>query len=341
MVNSRDVARRAGVSQATVSRVLLQKPNVRPETRERVLAVLEEMDYLPNANARAMRTSRTGTIGIVMERVTNPFYPELLEALGRSLAAADQRMILWLSEGSAELGAVEAIHERRTDGVIFTTVRKDSVALQEAVKTRVPFVLVNRNVPDLACDQVGSDNVAGGRAVAHYFLANSRQNVAMICGLKGVSTNDDRARGFLLGLADHGKSIKARNTIVGDFTHEHGMAALERLFRSRGSHPDAIFCVNDLIAFGALDEARTLGIAVPNDVWVMGYDDISMAAWRSYDLSSVKQRLDDMSRAAVELLMARITDRKRSPAVLRFPSNLTVRGSTDNRAYDFPVSTSS
>lgn len=331
MVTSRDVARVAGVSQATVSRVLQDSVHVRPETRERVLRALKDTGHVPNASARAMRTRRTETIGIVMERVTNPFYPELLGALVHVLAAAGQRTALWLSEGLAELSAVEAIHGS-VDGVIFTTVREGSVALQEAINTQAPFVLVNRVIEGLQCDQVASDNFGGSRAVARYFVRNGHENVGVVCGLSGVSTNDERLKGFMAGLADEGSSIKSRNVIAGDFTHEHGMKALRRLMAMK-SPPTAIFCVNDLLAFGVLDEARALGIDVPKDLWVVGYDDIPMAAWQSHDLTSVRQRLDDMAGAAVELLMDRIASAERAPTTLRFPSQLTIRGTTANTPY--------
>lgn len=332
MVTSRDVARVAGVSQATVSRVLQNSVHVKDSTRQRVLAALKDVGYTPNANARAMRTRRTGTIGIVMERVTNPFYPELLETLSRELASANMRMILWLSEGEAELSAVEAIHENRADGVIFTTVREGSTALNEAIETRAPFVLVNRTVEGLTCDQVSSDNFEGARAVGSYFLLHGHKDVAVICGLPGVSTNGDRLNGFLAAVREGGGSLKSHYVVQGDFTHQHGVEAFQRLMALK-TPPTAIFCVNDLIALGVLDAARTLGIRIPQDVWIVGYDDIDMASWPSHDLSTVKQRLDDMARAAVELLLERIAEPERAPSFLRFPSQLIIRGSTNCQPY--------
>jgi LacI family transcriptional regulator len=330
MVTSRDVARGAGVSQATVSRVLQNSTHVRPETRARVLTALKEVGYTPNAHARAMRTGRTSTIGIVMGRVTNPFYPELLGALGQALSDASQRMILWLSEGPAELGAVEAIHGHTIDGVIFTTVREGSVALEEAIAAKAPFVLVNRVIEGLRCDQVASDNFEGARAVARYFAQHGHDSVGVVCGVPGISTNDERLSGFIAGLKDEGQTIKSRNIVTGDFTHAHGMRALAKLMALKVP-PTAIFCVNDLLAFGVLSGAGLHGLNVPADLWVVGYDDIAMSSWHCHDLSTVKQRLDDMAGATVELLLARIADRDRNPTTLRFPSQLAIRGSTDNK----------
>jgi LacI family transcriptional regulator len=331
MVTSRDVARAAGVSQATVSRVLRGSEHVSAHTRERVLAALEGVGYIPNAHARAMRTGRTGTIGIVMERITNPFYPELLESLAAVLANRGLRMILWLSEGPAELSAVTAIHEGTIDGVIFTTARRGSAALDEAIRMRAPSVLVNRTVDGLPCDQVASTNFDGSANVAHYFAEHGHDRVGVICGLDVVSTNNERYSGFLAGAKAAGITVSPSGT-TGDFTHAHGYRAFERLM-SQKVPPTAIFCVNDLLAFGALNGAKAAGLRVPEDVWVVGFDDIDMASWPSNSLTTVKQRLDDMANAAVELLLGRIDDPGRQPSILRFPSQLVIRGTTDNQQF--------
>ncbi len=336
MVTSRDVARAAGVSQTTVSRVLQDSKHVRPETRERVLAALAEVGYRPNANARAMRTGRTGAIGIAMGRITNPFYPQLLVALSNALVEHGQHMVLWLSEGRAQMGAARAIHEQTVDGVIFTTVREDSATLREAIDRHAPFVLVNRGLAHLSCDQVVSDNVDGGTTVARYFAQHGRDNLAVIGGLAGVSTNDERLAGFTQAASAEGLQVKARSTILGDFTEEHGRAAFERLMASKNP-PNAVFCVNDLLAFGALNAACALGVKIPDDVWLVGYDDTTMSAWQTHDLTTVHQRLDDMARAAVELLLDRIESPGNEPTELRFPSRLIVRGSTNNRPYNRAV----
>lgn len=336
MVTSRDVARAAGVSQTTVSRVLRDSEHVRPATRERVMAALADAGYTPNAHARAMRTGRTGAIGIVMERITNPFYPELLITLADVLAEKGNRIVLWLSEGAAELGAVQAIHEGTVDGIIFTTVRQASGVLKEAIDIGAPFVLVNRTISGLRCDQVASDNFEGGALVARYFAKHDRDQLAVIGGLPGVSTNDERVAGFTRGAAVEGITVKARNTILSDFTQEHGRLAFERLIAGKNP-PNAIFCVNDLLAFGALNGARAAGVKIPGDVWLVGYDDTSMSSWQSYDLTTVRQRLEDMARATVELLLDRIDDRGGEPATLRFPSRLIIRGTTDHQPFIRPA----
>ena len=179
MVTSRDIARLAGVSQATVSRVLQDSPRVSPETRRRVLQVLEEMNFAPDARARAMVTKRTGNVGVVVDDITNPFYPEVVEALGRTLDERGLRMMLWDAVGAGEQGAVEAIRQRLVDGVVFTTATSSSTALANAAELGLPLVLFNRSVPDVDCDQVVSDNRAGGRLVADH-LADLGHELSLI-----------------------------------------------------------------------------------------------------------------------------------------------------------------
>lgn len=326
MVTSRDVARVAGVSQATVSRVLHGSERVGDATRQRVLDALESTGYVPNAAARAMRTQRTGSIGVVVSRITNPFYPELLHALGARLREADLHMVLWDAGSAGEQSAVDAIRQRVVDGVVFTTAVPDSPALVEALERDAPIVLVNRTVEGLAADQITSDNIDGGQRVAEYFIANGRRRPALLLGPSGVSTSDEREVGFRRGLRNAGIDLPPDRVVAGDFSHEHGHAGLRALLRPEP--PDALFCVNDLIAFGASDAARSAAVRIPDDLWLVGYDDIAMSSWPAYSLTTVRQPLAAMADLAVTWLLERIDDPDRSVRTHRFPAELIVRSST-------------
>lgn len=327
MVTSRDVAEAAGVSQATVSRVLQDSDKVMPETRRRVLEAMERIGYTPNAPARAMKTRRTGSIGVVVAGVTNPFYPEVLDALNEQLAAAGQRMILWQSSGPADRTALDAIRQGLVDGVVFTTVTSESVALHEALHRGAPVVLVNRGVPGLPCDQVTSDNIAGGRAVATYLHRTGHRRIGYIGGPPLPSTSVEREHGFRVGLTACGASLPAELCRSGDFSHRSGHEAMTA-FLAMPDPPTAVFCANDLTAFGAIDGARSLGKRVPDDVWVVGFDDVQMAAWEAFDLTTVRQPVPDMVRLAVQILIERIADPAKPTGYHRFPTELVIRGST-------------
>lgn len=327
MVTSRDVARAAGVSQATVSRVLQGSDNVTDETRKRVMEAVSATGYEPNVLARAMKTQRTQTIGVVVARITNPYYPQLIEALSAELASANQRMVLWTSEGAGDASALEAIRQRMVDGVVFTTVTAESVPLHEALRRNAPVVTLNRSVEGIACDQVTSDNLGGSTQVVQYLVGAGHSRLGFIGGPIGPSTSAERERGFRQGVAAAGLHLDERLCRRGDFSHEDGHAAMRDLL-TLADPPTAVFCVNDLTAIGAIDGARSLGRDVPEDVWVVGYDDIAMSSWEGYDLTTVRQPITQMAELAVKLLLRRIGKTGAEPRHHRYPHELVVRGST-------------
>jgi LacI family transcriptional regulator len=339
MATSRDIARLAGVSQTTVSRVLQNRGYVEEGTRQRVLDALRQTGYVPNMQARAMRMRRSGLVGVVTGRLTNPFYPELLDALARAIEAADLRMALWASdEPASSTVAVQAIQGGAIDGLIFTTATRDDPALKQAVAQDLPIVLVNRSIARLNCDQATSDNVAGGRLVAEYFITRGRTDAAVVGGSDRISTSRERRRGFLAAFAERGISVPEDRQPSCDFTHDAArQVGLELL---GGTHrPNAVFCVNDLVGFGVQDAAYRLGIAVPEDLWVAGYDDIPMASWDRIDLTSVRQPVEDMAAYAVDRLLRRIKDSDEPAGHRRFPAELVERGSTGAGApFDVAVS---
>lgn len=328
-MTSRDVARAAGVSQSTVSRVLRGGDLVTEETRQRVLEAMNSTGYAPNVVARAMKTQQTGTIGVVVARITNPYYPEVIDALSLELAAADKRMVLWTSEGTGDTSAVEAIRQGMVDGVVFATVTADSAPLHEALSTKAPVVLLNRSVEDLDCDQVTSDNVESSRSIAQYFAAAGHKRVGYIGGPPKPSTSWEREAGFRQGAEEAGLRLHPRHVRHGDFSHADGYRNM-RAIMSEPDPPTAVFCVNDLTAFGAIEGARSLGTGVPHDVWVAAYDDIAMSSWDSFDLTTVRQPVAEMSALAIEMLLRRIADPSTPVRHHRYPGQLIVRGSTDH-----------
>ncbi len=327
MVTSRDVASAAGVSQATVSRTLSGAAGVSDEIRARVTQAAEELGYELNFAARAMRLKRSGTIGVVVDRVTNPFYPEIIESLSRTLDELDLRMILWDSQGAGEKGAIQAIGQKMVDGLIFTTATSTSSALRTALDAGAPLVLVNRIVEGVRCDQVDSDNAVVSARVARYFASAGRVRAGLVTGSSDASTAHDRRAGFVRGAAEHGVEIPEHFVVDGRFSHRGGYEALEQMLRDP-EPPTAVFCSNDLSAFGVVDAARAAGVSVPDDLWIVGYDDVDMASWESFSLTTARQPVDEMVRMGVQLLQERIDSPKRASTHHRFTSELVVRDST-------------
>lgn len=325
-VTSRDVARLAGVSQATVSRILTGSANVTPQLRARVVAALEQTGYRPNAMAQAMRTGRTGTIGVVVAKITNPFYPELLETIGAELAAADHRMIVWETEFAGEASAVQAIQQRLVDGVVFTTAMPGSAAVAEASRRDAPMVLVNRTLPGVRADQVSSDNEAGAALAGHHVLSGGRTRVGFVAGTPRASTAEERLRG-LRQTVEASDAADGLLVVPGDFSHDAGRRGLEVMMASRRP-PTAIVAINDVTALGILDQGRALGLRVPEDMWVVGFDDIAMASWHTFDLTTVRQPSAAMARTAVRRLLARVGGERDEHVHQRFDCELIRRGTT-------------
>jgi len=327
MVTSRDVAKRAQVSQSTVSRVLKQPWMASEETREKVLRAIDELAYRPNPNAQAMRGTRTNSIGVVVGRITNPFYPELLEAISLALESQQQRMILWNTGTAGEVAAVAGVRDRIVDGLIFTTASRTSKALEQAIISKAPTVLLNRSLDGVPCDQLTSDNVAGAGIVADHFVGLGHRVVAVLGGDQDVSTGRERRLGFLEALKRHGVAVEPEHDRLSDFTHDAGYALGMDLLKGPNP-PTAIFCVNDLLAFGALDACRDRGVRVPEDVSIVGYDDTELAGWASFNLTTVRQSTSVMARDAVDVLLRRLSDPSRPFEHRRFAAELVVRGTT-------------
>jgi len=320
-----------------VSRVLAGHPGVQTDMRDRVLSAIRDLGYRPNAAARAMRTSRTGNIGVVAARLANPLYPEMLQALSRELTRAGHRMVVWdVDDDRGGGAAVDAVRSGGIDGVIFTTATAETAQLYATLTAQVPVVLMNRAVPHWDCDQVESDNRAGGRAVGTYFAGAGRRRIGLITGPLAPSTIRNREEGFLAALDRRGHGIDASRLIrVDHFSHARGLEAATRLLEL-ASPPDAIFCVNDVLALGARDAARIRDVPVPEALWLVGYDDIEMASWPAFDLTTVRQPLTEMAAGAVTLLLGRIDGTREGRERVLLPNALVVRGSTARHAHAPP-----
>jgi LacI family transcriptional regulator len=327
MTTSRDVARLAGVSQATVSRAMSSPLSVKPVNLERILEAMRELRYVPHAAAQAMKTGQTNAVGVVVADIKNPFYPEILDALTKYFYGMGKRVIVWNSDGFNDKNALEALGQGTIDGLIFTTINEKSPELEQAIAAGYPIVMVNRYVAGLGTDQVRSQNAEGAGLVADYFLSNGRKRIACILGPGHVSTSSERERGFIDRLAKRGYAVDPEHIRRSAFGHQNGLQAMRGLMALENP-PDAVFCANDLMAFGALDAAKRDGISVPDDVWVVGFDDIEMSGWDSFSLTTVRQDSQEMAREAARLLLRRIEDHSRHVEDICFPAALVVRGST-------------
>jgi len=315
------------VSQATVSRVINDDPRVAPSTRERVRQVIKRVGYEPNAIARGLVTSRTDLVGVVVSDITNPFYPELLEALGARLAERELKMLLFNAWGQDEQDVVRLLLGQRVDGIIFTSALLDSSVVREVAERGLPVVLANRGVDGIDCDCVRGDNDTGARAAAEHLLALGHRRIGVVVGIGRSSTSRDRLNGFRDALARGGVSLPDELMAYGEFRYDRAYDETLRLLRL-ADPPTALFCVNDLMAFAALSAAVHEGVHVPERLSVVGFDDIPMASWDAFQLTTVRQPLEEMATEAVDILVERIREPDRAPRTLIFASNLVVRATT-------------
>ncbi|MEL7466883.1 MAG: LacI family DNA-binding transcriptional regulator [Pseudomonadota bacterium] len=325
--SSTEIAKLAGVSQATVSRVLSGAPYVSEATRTKVMQVVEANSYRPNSVAQAMRTRRSDTIGVAVSRVTNPVVPEILEALGPKLTALGRRMIVWNTETEGADGVINAILQGTVDGVVFTAADDQASAIATAIERDLAVVALNRPVPGRSCAQVVSTNYDGSAELARYLLAGRRQRIAYINGPRERTTMAERERGFREALKARGVLIPSETPSEPDFSHARFRQIAIDLMK-RPAPPDAIACGNDLIAFAVINGLKSIGIQVPEDVWVVGFDGVEMSGWDVFDLTTMRQPLDRMVAEAVSLLIEGIEDRDREPREIQCPTDLIVRGST-------------
>jgi LacI family transcriptional regulator len=324
VVTSSDIAKEAGVSQTTVSRVLNSDPRVASDTRRRVSDVIDRLGYTPNAIARGLATSRTGLVGVVVSDVTNPFYPELLEAIGVRLAEHGLKMILSNVAEQPEDAYIRLLVEHRLDGFIFTSARSDSHAVRNLAERRFPIVLANRSVDGVECDRVTGDNAAGARAAAEHLLELGHRRIGVISGHPEASTSRDRLTAFVETLREAGVELEPEHVRVGWYAYDSAYVETVELL-SLDDSPTALFCLNDLMAFAALNAAGRVGRAVPDELSIVGFDDIRMSSWESFQLTTVRQPLAEMARTCADLLAQRIESPTSPFQELVFPSLLVRR----------------
>ncbi|WP_332630258.1 LacI family DNA-binding transcriptional regulator [Halalkalibacter flavus] len=328
-VTSMDVAKLAGVSQSTVSRVFGSGANVSEKKRNQILAAADRLGYQPNAIARGLITNKTKMIGIVMRNIQNPFYPEVLEKFYTKLAEKGYHLIFMNSEHNlVEEDEISHLIEYHVDGVIITDALLSSSAVKRFLKNDIAVILFNRYIENSNYSAVFCDNYFAGQEIANYLVRTGHKHFAFISGPLETSTTMDRKKGFEESLAKHGFFDVAVE--IGNYSYESGYAAAKTLLQSK-KQIDSIFCGNDITALGAIDAAKSLGLRVPNDLSVIGFDDISMASWPSYSLTTWKQPVDAMVNSTVELLMNEMNEEEKKASIHALPGELIIRDSVKDR----------
>lgn len=324
-VTSAQVAERAGVSQSAVSRVFTPGASASAKTAEKVKKAAAELGYRPNVLARAMVSGRSRIIGLVVAYLDNQFYPDVLEKLSNALQAKGYHVLVFMaSQAAGNIDrVVEELLDYQVDGIIAASVSLSSDLSERCRAAGVPMVLFNRVQNDPTLSAVTSDNFDGGRRVGE-LLGRDHRRIGYIAGWEGASTQRDREAGFHEGLAAVGQKLAAR--AVGNFRISEAQEATRRMFAA--DPPDAVFVANDHMALAVMDCLRfELGLRVPEDVSVVGYDDVAAAAWPAYDLTTVSQPAAEMVAATVDILLDKIETPNAAPKRSVIHGPLILRGS--------------
>ncbi|WP_430591379.1 LacI family DNA-binding transcriptional regulator [Humidisolicoccus flavus] len=325
------VAAEAGVSTATVSRVLTGSKAVNAETAKRVHAAAEKLRYTGNSIAKALRQNSTGNIGMLVPSISNPFFTALVEQVEHHLAGAGLNLFLCDSRNDVETEAtrLQSLTQGSVDGILVSPVNESlsQPALARA-SSIVPIVQLDRRVSGVESDWVGLDDAHALRIIASHLAEQGVRSAAFVTSTMGSSSAIDRLQSAVESCASLGIELPEDLIFDGEFSLDWGATAAERLLDSGHPLPDAIICSDDLIALGLSGRLSQLGVRVPDDVLVTGFDDIEYASLNTPALTTLRQPLTQIAAEAVRLLQENIRNRDRAHTQLALRGQLIVRTST-------------
>lgn len=309
MVTIKDIAKEAGISYTTVSRALNGHPRVTADTRELVVSVANRLGYSPNAMARGLVQKSSQTIGIMVPDISNPYYPHVvrgvqdyMKKIGYSVFLCDTN---W--DEDTEMMYLKILSERRIEGLIIDPVSVQTFHNIRQRKLQFPVIFVgNKLEGDRLSSYVMVNNVKGAYMATEYLIKLGHTNIAFIGGNKNTSTNMDRYEGYRLALEDHGLQLDERLVEICDFRKESGFKAAEKIMKT-GRIPTAVFAASDLLALDVMDAFEKHGYRIPEDVSVIGFDDIDFASLSKINLTTIAEPKYEIGRITAEILMNKIS----------------------------------
>jgi LacI family transcriptional regulator len=333
-MNLEDIAKKAGVSRSTVSRVLNDEPNVNPATRELVWQIIRKENFQPNPSARALVKKQTEIIGVVIPTSENIFYTDnnywtqLLAGISQATRQRNYAMLLWLGAmtGDDELSIPKVANNRLMDGIIIASLKHDHPLFKQLLTLPYPFVMIDRPLENAnQINYVSVDNVAAAEVATTHLIEMGRRRIAHISGDMNIADAHDRLQGYKNALIRAGLPIDSKLIVEGYFTQKAGYDATQQLLRY---HPDAIFAGSDTVAVGALRAAREAGLDVPDDLALIGFDDVDVATHVHPALTSMRQPLIAKGAAAAGLLIDLIQNKLQTPQHVIMDTELVMRQST-------------
>jgi DNA-binding LacI/PurR family transcriptional regulator len=330
-----DVAKLAGVSQSAVSRTYTPGASVAEGTRHKVMEAARKLGYRPNAIARTLITRKSRMIAVVVSYLDNQFYPVVIEKLSERLQNDGYHVLLFIAEAHQEADELlMQLMQYHVDGIVMLSATLSSGLAKDCANAGIPVILFNRIAQaGGTVSSVASDNEAGGRMAARALLASGHKRIGYIAGMEDSSTNRDRENGFASELAAQGQRIFSR--AVGHYSFEGAQIAARQMFSAQDAkqRPSAVFVANDHMAIAVMDVLRSeLQLQVPQDVAVIGFDNVPQAAWAGYSLSSIEQDAQAMIEATAQLILTQIDNDRMDAQHINLPVRLIERGSSGKTA---------
>jgi len=324
MPSIKDVAKLAGVSIATVSRVINGYDNVAEETRKRVIEAIRKLNYHPVYSVKTAALKRT--IGVLVPDFGGFHYNGILTGIEKEAIKRDFTLMVSTTfhRTSVELERLEVLFAKRVDGIIVCTTKRDEEQLERFVKSAIPVVVVDREEPEIKLDSVGIDNYSAGRLCAKYLMNKGHRKILLLRGKSDIFSFSDRERGFIDYCNKHGAEAKA---VPCGYFPEHGYCAVEKYLKKNGKDFTAVFAINDFTAIGAMKALNDAGLHVPDDVSVMGFDDDPISRYTIPALTTVRQPREEMGKAAFEILYDRLMGKKGVARKILLPVELVERSS--------------
>ena len=328
-VTIKDVARASGVSSATVSRVLSGYEFVRESTRTRVMEAVEHLGYVANLQARSLAGGRSHIVGLLVPNLDNSYVGTITRGIDQELERANYDLVLYTSHRhpSNESFYVGAIANGLTEGLLLVAPLVPMSYLDVLREQNFPYVLIDQADTTENSSVVDATNWQGAYEATRYLSQLGHTRMACITGALAVRSAVDRLRGYKAALADCAIPVREELVIEGDYQQQTGYEATKSLLRSVNPPPTAIFASNDLSAFGSMDAARECGFRIPDDISIIGFDDIPQASLVYPKLTTVRQPLEQMGQVAVKMLLERIEERSRPPQRVTLATQLVIRDS--------------
>ncbi|WP_077033842.1 LacI family DNA-binding transcriptional regulator [Pelomonas sp. KK5] len=339
MTTIKDVARHAGVSVTTVSHVVNGTRPVSAGGRERVQSAIRELGYVPNAMARSLKSNTTSTLGMLIPNSSNPYFAEIVRVVEERCFGAGYTLVLCNTDDDPHRQRVylQVLTERRIDGLIVVSTGNDETLARQLDGLKVPIVLLDREIAEPRCDLVETAHMQGAMDAVRHLVSLGHRRIACIGGPAGVAPSEQRIAGWRVALAENGCTPESGEADAllwrGGFTSQGGYEAMHAILRAGPDElPSAVFVCNDLMAIGALRAAYESGVRVPDDLSLVGFDDIELATYTSPALTTVAQPKRRMGTLAVDMLLERIAGRRRDPRKVVLQPELHVRASTARKS---------